>query len=62
MAYCKVTDLMTERLDKISELVDNFEKDDPFLKEIEAKLAELEAKLLKCLEEDNRIKAQKKAS
>jgi len=53
---------MTKRLEKISALVENFEKEDPFLKEIDSKLAELEDKLLKGLEKDDRIKAQKKAS
>lgn len=53
---------MTKRLEKISELVEGFEKGDPFLNEIDDKLAELEAKLLKSLENDDRIKAQKKAS
>jgi len=53
---------MTNRLEKISGLVDNFEKGDPFLKEIDSKLEELENKLLKGLERDDRIKAQKKAS
>lgn len=50
---------MTKRLEKISGLLENFEKGDPFLKEIDSKLAELEEKLLKGLEEDDRIKALK---
>ncbi len=53
---------MPKRLENISELVNGFEKGDPFLKEIDQKLAELEGKLLKGLENDERIKAQKKAS
>ena len=57
----KLTD-MTKRLEKISTLVEGFEKGDPFLKEIDDKLAALEEKLLKGLEMDDRIKAQKKAS
>ncbi len=53
---------MPKRLENISEQVNGFEKGDPFLKEIDQKLAELEGKLLKGLENDERIKAQKKAS
>jgi len=53
---------MTKQIEKISNLVEGFEKGDPFLKEMDAKLAALEEKLLKGLEMDDRIKAQKKAS
>jgi len=53
---------MTKRLDKIGDLFEGFKKGDPFLQEIDDKLAELEEKLLKGLENDDRIKAKKKTS
>ena len=55
-------DKIGKSIQKISELSKGFEKGDPFIQELLAKLEELKQKMLKGLEEDERIKAQKKAS
>ena len=53
---------MTNSLKNIGKLAKGFEKGEPFLEELDAKLAALEERLLQGLENDERIKAQKKAS
>ena len=53
---------ISKSIDKLENFVDKLEKGDPFIEELQKELKEIEVKLLKGLEEDERIKAQKKAS
>ena len=53
---------INQSLDKIEELALGIQKDNPYLNTLIEELELLERKLLKGLEEDERIKAQKQAS
>jgi len=53
---------ISKSLDKLESFVDKLQEGDPFIDKLQEELKEIEAKLLKGLEDDERIKAQKKAS
>ncbi|MEM6319450.1 MAG: hypothetical protein AAF960_17395 [Bacteroidota bacterium] len=55
-------DKISKSIEKISKLSKGFDKDDAYIDTLIAKLDHLENLMLKGLEEDERIKAQKKAS
>lgn len=57
----KVDDL-SKSVKKIRELSKGFEKGDPFIPELLEEIRDLKAKMTFLLEEDERKKAQKKAS
>jgi len=55
-------DKIGKSIQRISNLSKGLEKGDPYIPELLAKLDELKQKMIKGLEKDDRIKAQKKAS
>ena len=53
---------ISQSIDRLEDFAKGLEKGDPFIKELQKELAEMEAMLLKGLEQDERIKTQKKDS
>lgn len=55
-------DKMSKTIEKIRALSNGFEKGDPFIPELLEEIRDLKVKMTFLLEEDSRIKAQKKVS